>query len=335
MKPKLYLHIGHSKVASSSIQAYIDANIDAIRAAGFLVADVDGQFPTRGPIFSCPVGMLQQAWQSGAQGVEIVNERMRELLRLLQGGRFDKAIVSAENLCNPRFELMFVEASRLFEIHLIYYIRRQDEWLVSAWKQWGIKSGKSLKEFCMHGVQTRYPAFTHAIRRWEPMAATMHVRPLHASALAGGSVTSDFATALGLDPGRLREVGVANPSFDAAVLDVLRRNPFLFEHTDDNRMFDFLTEFLPAEIQPMRPVLDAETRGSICRYFEAENRELCRRFFPDVDFERIFGAQAHNGSQQPVPPQDLLYRYLGLQLRALMDMHHELRELRQRLEERT
>jgi hypothetical protein len=273
--------------------------------------------------------MLQQAWQAGEQGVKVVDERMRGLLKMLQGGRFDKALISAENLCNPRFEKMFVEASKLFEIHLIYYIRRQDEWLMSAWKQWGIKAGKSLKEFCMGGVQSRYPAFTHAIQRWEPLAATMHVRPLHPSVLQGGSVTTDFARALGLEPAKLKDVGVANPSFDAAVLDVLRRNPYLFNHPDDNRMFDFLTEFLPDEIKPMRTILDWETRAAICRYFEAENRELCKRFFPDANFDKVFGPHEQNGGQQPPPPQDLLYRFLGLQLRALMDMHKELRELRQ------
>ena len=79
----------------------------------------------------------------------------------------------------------------------------------------------------------------------------------------------------------------------------------------------------------MRTILDWETRAAICRYFEAENRELCKRFFPDANFDKVFGPHEQNGGQQPPPPQELLYRFLGLQLRALMDMHQELRELRQ------
>ena len=38
-----------------------------------------------------------------------------------------------------------------------------------------------------------------------------------------------------------------------------------------------------------------------------------------------------DGSVKAPPPQDLLYRFLGLQLRGLMDMHKELKELRARV----
>ena len=332
MKPKLYLHIGHSKVASSSIQSYMDNNIDAIRRAGYLVANIDGHFPTSGPIASCPVGILQQARNAGPRGIELVEARLQELLETIdEKSQFSKAIISAENLCNPGFEPMYARAREDFEVQLIYYIRRQDEWLVSAWKQWGIKSGKNLREFCQQGTASRYPAFAATINRWEPLVDSMHVRPLHSSVLDGGLVTADFASAVGLDPTTLRDTGVSNPSFDAAVLEMLSKNPYLFEHSDDNRMFDFLTEFLSPEIKPMRAELDWHTRMSICRYFEAENRKLLARFFPTGDYEEIFSLPEAGFDLQPPQPQELLYRFLGLQMRALMDMHTEIKRLRNRL----
>ncbi|MGE3174500.1 MAG: hypothetical protein AB7O97_17855 [Planctomycetota bacterium] len=330
MKPKLFLHIGHSKVASSSIQAFQDANIDYMRSQGFLVADMEGTFPTEGPVFSCPVGVLQTARDAGPEGFELLHVRLRDLHETLtrRRSKFDRAVISAENLCNPRFELMFEPMRELFDMHLIYYIRRQDEWLISAWKQWGIKSGKNLKEYCMQGTQSRYPAYTASIDRWAPLVQTMHVRPLHASTLHDGSITADYAHALGLDGAKMQHTGISNPSFDAAVLDVLSRNPYLFEHPDDDRIFHFLTEFLPKEIKPMRAILDWEVRTGICRFFEEENRALHQRFFPDADYDKLFSPHEFNGGQQPTPPQQLLYRFLGLQLRALMNMHQELKDLR-------
>lgn len=332
MKPRLYLHIGHSKVASSSIQAFLDANIAAIRAKAGLVADLEFRFPTTGPIKANPVGALQRMCDTGPEGKALLHQRLHELHRTLTAprSRFDHAIISAENLCNPPFHTLFEPVRELFDVHLVYYIRRQDEWLLSAWKQWGVKQGQSVEAFCLQGTKTRYPAFTVAIQRWEPLVSRLHVRPLHASALADGSVTADFAKAIGLTDQNLEHPGISNPSFDAAVLEVLSHNSYLFQHRDDDRVFDFLGAFLSKEHKPMRAVLEGAARLQLCSYFEAENRALQQRFFPDTDYDTIFGVEPSDAEQCKPAEKDLLMRFLGLQLRGIMDLSARVQELEKR-----
>jgi hypothetical protein len=183
-------------------QDFLEANLDSLRSKGFLVANNDFAFPETGKAAANPVGALEQLHDQGEAGAQRIQARLRELHARLttKGSGFDKAVISAENLCNPGFSTAFAPALDLFDVHLIYYVRRQDEWLISAWKQWGIKAGKSLDEFCLEGTKTRYPAFTVALQRWEPFATQVRLKPLHKSALHQGGVTQDFAHAIGLDP---------------------------------------------------------------------------------------------------------------------------------------
>lgn len=329
MKPRLFLHIGHSKVASTSIQDFLDVNLPTLRQHGFLVADLEFRFPSSGSSRCNPVGALEHLCHGGPAGTEALHARLRELHQILTvpNGRFDKAILSAENLCNPPFAKLFEPAAELFDVHLVYYVRRQDEWLLSAWKQWGVKAGKSVDEFCLEGTRTRYPAFTVALQRWEPLAKHLHVRPLHPSTLANGSVTHDFASAIGLDPAPLVHPGIRNASFDASVLEVLYRNSWLFAHRDDDRVFDFLGEFLPTDQKPLRTQLDRDTRRQLVAYFQAENQALLDRFCPGADYEAVFGLPVERATDAQAATEDLLVRFLGLQLRGIMDLSARVKAL--------
>ena len=333
MKPTLYLHIGHSKVASTSIQDFLEANLDALRDRGYVVADLEFQFPTTGGQAANPVGELERLKAMGEAGAHEVAKRMRTLHAELtaKGSRFDKAVISAENLCNPGFAELFASTLDLFDVKLVYYIRRQDEWLISAWKQWGVKAGKSLDEFCLEGTATRYPAFTVCLKRWEKFAASVHLKPLHKSALSEGSVTKDFARAIAMPAHGLHHPGIRNASFDASVLEVLRFSPHLFQHRDDDRMFRFLESFLSKEIEPMRACLAPATLRKLHDFFESENRGLHSRFFPDTNFGTLFGV-GNLGDVEALPTSDeLVLRFLGLQLRGIMDLHGRVDELEQQL----
>ena len=50
MRHPLYLHIGHGKVGSSSIQQALARDLDALRSADFLVADRKLEFCEAGPM---------------------------------------------------------------------------------------------------------------------------------------------------------------------------------------------------------------------------------------------------------------------------------------------
>lgn len=336
MRPRLFLHIGHSKVGSSTVQAFLARNIDKVREQGFLVANEDGTFPATGPCNANPLDILQSARDNGTAAQQIFQERFRALHTEMQAADcpFDKLIISAENLCNPRFEPLFEPVRKLFEIHILYYIRRQDEWVASAWKQWGVKGGMTLLQFCQRSLTgpVPYPSYMAVINRWEPLADHMHVRPLHASVLHKSNIIGDFAHAIGLDTSDCLAVHRANKTVDASILEVLSHSPFLFEHADDDRTFTFLRDFLPQGVPAMRTTIDWDIRSRIIRLFRNENQELIRRFFPEGKYSEIFGLDEVEMGAKSLPRSKLLARFLGLQLRGLKGLHSDLKLAQTKIE---
>lgn len=336
MRPRMFLHIGHSKVGSSSLQAFLSRNIDQVRKQGFLVANGDGTFPKSGPCDANPLDVLQSARDEGPDAQRLFHDHFQQLHADLQDpdNPFDKLIISAENLCNPRFEPLFEPLRDLFEIHILYYIRRQDEWVASAWKQWGVKGGMTLLQFCQRNLTgpVPYPSYLSVADRWEPLSESMHVRPLHPSVLHNGDIVSDFAHAIGLDGSDCQKVHVANKTIDAAILEVLCHSPFLFEHADDDRAFTFLKEFLPEGIPAMPATIDWDIRSRIIRLFRTENHELIRRFFPQGKYSQIFGLDEVQMGARSLPRSKLLARFLGLQLRGLKGMHSDIKAAQAEIE---
>jgi hypothetical protein len=194
MRQRLSLHIGHPKVASTAIENALVQHVDALRAQGYLVADSNFEFPEEGPLDGAPVQYVADMCARQEVGLKEAVLTFHELGSRL-GDRFDKAIVSSESMTKPEAEFLARALRHEFEIHVIYYIRRQDDWLVSAWNQWGCQDGETLVEFCEHLVENSYPNFKNVLSRWQPVADTVHVKPLHASmalALLEVFASSDF-----------------------------------------------------------------------------------------------------------------------------------------------
>ena len=136
MKITLYLHVGAGKTASSAIQKFLHVNATTLEASGIYVPDnsVNGQLRGRGQHVMYCGSLLQNRATAG--------ERLKEDLARIVAKKPDcKSIVlSAENLSNPSgFPTIFEEISEIYDIRIIFYIRRQDDYLISAWQQWYCK----------------------------------------------------------------------------------------------------------------------------------------------------------------------------------------------------
>ncbi len=325
MRPKLFLHIGHSKCASTTLQEFARQNLAALQAQGLLVADAQLRFPERGPLEGFPVQFFETQLQAGPAGRERVAAALTVLHERLAKGSHRAALISAENLCNPGGEALFRGEHERFDLQLVYYLRRQDDWQVSAWKQWHLREGICLEDFCRRATRQRYPGFAAVLERWRPVPAGRHVRPLHPSALHGGAVIPDFAAVLGIDIAGMRPVADQNQSPDGAVLEVLWRNPGLFASLHDHSMLDVLDRLLPRhDRQPV--FLAADTRRAVLAAFAEENRALHREHFPHADFSAIFEPQIPERTAPTAT--DSAFRALGLLASAVVALQKQVDELR-------
>ena len=195
MRRRLYLHIGHPKCASTTIQSALARNVAALREHGFLVADGGLDFPESGPLGSSPTHEVAALIERGEPGLlEAVQRVDRASQR--SGERFGRLVLSAESLTIPGAELFAKALRHVFEIHVLYYVRRQDDYLVSAWNQWGCKEGVGLAPYVERELAVPQPNFPRVLERWRPHADSLRVRPLHPAALTGGHVVTDLFDAI-------------------------------------------------------------------------------------------------------------------------------------------
>ena len=63
------------------------------------------------------------------------------------------------------------------DVSVIFYLRPQLQWIPSAWKQWGLKTGASRSDFVAQCLDSRTPAFKRDIETWKSTlpAANIHV----------------------------------------------------------------------------------------------------------------------------------------------------------------
>ena len=86
-------------------------------------------------------------------------------------------------------------------VQVIYYIRRQDDWLLSAWQQWGHKTGKLLDAWVDHCLLSHLPSFLWNANHFQEIygASSLSVVPMHRTALLNGALVADFYQRLGID----------------------------------------------------------------------------------------------------------------------------------------
>src|SRR5262245_9046403 len=211
------------------------------------------------------------------------------------------------------------------DVSVVFYLRPQLQWIPSAWKQWGLKTGASLSDFVAQCIDTCTPAFKRDIENWTSTlpAANIHVRFLIPELLAGENPAQDFFNLLGLSEKQYAfESEARNPSLDVSVLHVLSKNPHLFSDVHDNRLMLALTRALPKEFRSTNiEMLSPEQEARIEGCFRDENRWLLNTYCSDADVERIyrmhFMPRNADARYSDMTESELIYRCLGIILESI------------------
>lgn len=283
MALKLYLHIGHPKCGSSTIQEALHLNRMALRDLGYGVCGEDLKLMGRRAKHRFPLGYFLNAartvWAGGAVDLRADFEA---LYRSAKRARLKAVVVSAENLSAVWAPAAIAVAKDYFDCEIIHYFRRQDDWLLSAWSQWHFKAGESLPAFIARRMRSgRSGIYRDVLEEYLahfPLPA-MKVRLLSRKHLVGGDLVSDFWQATGLEGAALAPVRSQNVSFSAQLANTFKESAYLFEHGHDNR----LTAYVDSHHRYARGVKKdaltvAERRAILDRYAD-ENEWLEKKFF--------------------------------------------------------
>ena len=319
MTGRIIIHAGFAKCGSASIRTALFQNFRKLQKDNILVFDKDLRIArTAADLIGTPIWSLEQA---NEQSENLTGRLTAETQR--NGDHL--AILSAENLANPGMAHLFAGLDRQRDVSVVFYLRPQLQWIPSAWKQWGLKTGASLSDFVVQCIDTCRPAFRRDIESWKSAlpAANFQVRFLIPELLTGGNPAQDFFHLLGVSDKEYEfESEARNPSLDVSVLHVLSKNPHLFSDVHDNRLMLALTRALPKEfrstnIEMLSP--DQETRIEEC--FRDENQWLLNSYCGHAEVDRIyrthFVPREANARYSDLTESELIYRCLGIILESM------------------
>ena len=323
MRSRLLIHAGFAKCGSASIRTALFQNFRKLQKDSVFVFDKDLRIArTAADLIGTPIWSVEQARK---QSENLTRKLSEEISPLLKRKGDHLAILSAENLGNPGMADLFAGLDSQCDVSVVFYLRPQLQWIPSAWKQWGLKTGASLSDFVAQCIDTRTPAFRRDIESWKSAlpAANIHVRFLIPDLLAGGNPAQDLFNLLGLSEKQYAfESEARNPSLDVSVLHVLSKNQHLFSDVHDNRLMLALTRALPKEFRSTNiEMLSAEQETTIEECFRDENQWLLNKYCSNADVDRIyrtyFMPRKADARYSDMSESELMYRCLGIVLESI------------------
>jgi hypothetical protein len=323
MKSRLIIHAGFAKCGNASIRSALFQNFQRLQKDNVFVFDKDLRIArTPEDLIGTSIWSLERARKKA----ENLTQRISDVIASVARRKTDQlAILSAENLANPGMAELFAGLDSHLEVCVIFYVRPQLQWIPSAWKQWGLKTGIALGDFVSQCVEAHRPSFRSGIESWESAlpGTKLHVRFLVPELLRGGNPAQDFFHVLGLSQDDYDvENDPRNPSLDFSVLHVLSKNPHLFTDIHDNSLTLALTRVLAKKFRSTNiQMLSAEEEARIEQSFRDENLWLLNTFCSGMDVDRIYRAyftprkaEARYSNMSDV---DLIYRFLGIILESI------------------
>src|SRR5262245_9961170 len=140
VRSRLLIHAGFAKCGSASIRTALFQNFRKLQKDNVFVFDKDLRIArTAADLVGTSIWALERARKNS----ENLTQRLSAEIAPLLNRRADHlAILSAENLANPGMADLFAGLDRQNDdVSVVFYLRPQLQWIPSAWKQWGLKTG--------------------------------------------------------------------------------------------------------------------------------------------------------------------------------------------------
>lgn len=289
-KPRVILHIGGSKCGSSAIQAFLAKNAEALadRSVGVPGQKLDFESTVTGE----QIWFLEDAAAAGQH--ELIRDRVIALTSQAKKRGLSTIVISAENICNhPDLAEVMTSALEGADVQIIFYVRRQDDFLISSWQQWNLKRFDRVEDFLKERVGQDACWFDMIVPWADAFGdARVSVRPFLRERLTKGDVIRDFFACANLSPDGLEPLSKnANPSFDEALARLAHRVRDVFDGPHDNRFYAAMVRLIGEDALKKgsaSSLLSLEVRRLILASYEQQNVALKRRFLPELGDAPLF-----------------------------------------------
>lgn len=305
-RKQLIVHAGANKTGSSAIQRFLAINASTLRGNGIVVPDQD--LMVRQQVSGFHVFAFEQLFRDPA-GASRFTSTVGEIARAAADA--GTILLSAENLAaNPAAPALFAQLLDEYDVRVILYVRRQDQYLLSSWQQWYSKISDDFWAWALSTVG-RLGNWRAYLEQWEQVVPReqITVRVFDRARLTGGDVVQDFHGLLNVEAPFERfqyPREKVNPSFSDAIMDLVKGNPLVFRDVHDNDFYNLVLSMTGERyVQTSRrsPITFAQ-RMAILREYDACNRWVRDAYSPDkdaplftppkeTDYEYSSGGQKH------------------------------------------
>lgn len=236
MTKRVILHIGMHKTGSTSIQGFFSRNRHVLRAAGILYPYSEGPDGRRLPKHNAIFKAISHEADRGAPhpfygpSAMVIEATARQIER----SRARVAVLSAEGLSGekPDFARALAPFRDRFEVTVVVFLRRPDQWLESFYRQMvmsrEVREARPIDIFLAARSTQAHLDYLAMLRWWAEAFGPEAMRIAPFDPAAGAAPLERFLEVAGL-PGWLRHLPAAaenlNPSQDEmTVADTRRAN---------------------------------------------------------------------------------------------------------------
>ena len=276
-KKKLYIRIGYPKTGATSTQVWMTRNTDNLAADGVL-------YPIAGRGKDhYQFGHHRLPWaleHTSASDLEISWSDMEAMLAEIVDSPATKVIISSENFCTiikQKAIDLFASKLREFDVRIICYVRRQDDFIVSLWSTAVRHYGE--KQPIMNYLA--YPGLDYAriLALWAKAfgITAILLRVFGELQLADDNAVADMLLTCGIDlaigPVEARE-NLSLPSHISLILSYMNAQN---AHTGSTYQLRSLGRLLPRKSARLA-LLSQEQRSTLLAQHAEANNSLARTY---------------------------------------------------------
>ena len=276
----LYLHIGTHRTATSSIQAFMLANWEAMLARGVL-------HPMRIPRHFA----LFNSVFTGRRSVKDVSQDL--LTRASKHPvKIDKIVLSDEDVCMRTDVELLGQFREHFDVKVVFALRRQDLWLES-WYLQNIKwqwnkslSHLTLAEFLERSEEFHWAYYDRLLSHLDDIFGQENVLPyvFEKAQMPGGPVAA-FCNRIGItDITGLKPAPHVNSSYSPAIAEFVRCLPFDEAPDKYRAKLELAVKAVDQKLALVGGdhsslLMDHATRTAIMALHAEGNANIARRYF--------------------------------------------------------
>ncbi len=187
MKKRLILHIGMHKTGTSSVQRYFSRNRAILRRMGVCYPKSIGADGERQPKHAALFDAISHEADFGTEH-PVLGSASRQIDRVateIEASQCDVGVLSAEGLSGERpvFASAMAELAVRFETRVVVFVRRQDHWVESFYKQMVIsrevRETRSFHEFVEADSTKRHMDYAQITNWWRAVFKDVRVAGFH------------------------------------------------------------------------------------------------------------------------------------------------------------